>query len=319
MPKKTPLQAAAAEADDAQTKKKARGVLASLAALLGVGGNEAQPSAKMSKRTETTKHTIVEEDDSDDAEEESEEEEEEMGSETDMTGSDADSEASSAAEEEEEEEEASAESEEEEERAQARAIANAYKAPAVKEAFLAAVPAKYRPSAALRAPDRLAREMKRATGAKTIDDAMTALSRSRKTAADGGAKVIKAQAELAARVTKVETESRKQRVDAMVDAAKAAGKAPTKALRAQLREHGNAHGTKALGALIASLPVVARTSAKLPKHDEQGNPLGGPTADAQAMERAMFAHITDPKERAATIAEYRAKLAERTNASGGDA
>ncbi len=318
-PNKTPLQKAANAAAEEAKQKKARGVLSSLAALLGLGGAEATvPAARMSKRTEVTKHTITEEDDGDAAEEEeeaSEAEEEEMDSATDMTGSEADSEVSSSAEEEEE----AAYSEEEEEKAISKAVTKALASPEVKAAFLAAVPKKFREAAALRSPDRIAREMKRATGASTVDAALTALSRTRAKAATGDAKVIKATAELAARVTKVESESRAQRVEAMVTAAKAAGKAPTKALRAQLREHGNAHGTKALGALIASLPVVAPTSAKIPKHDEHGNPVDAPSATVQQMEKAMFAHITNEKERAEAIAEYRANLAKRTNAAGGDA
>jgi hypothetical protein len=324
--KTTPLQAVAAKDDDAKDKRKKLGLLASIASALGLG--DSKTVARMSKRTEVTKHTITEEDDGDDAEEEAEdddsEEEEAEDSATDMSNSEAEEEESdegSEAEEEEEEEEERAEyDEEEEEKAAARAIAKAYKSPAVRDAFLAAVPKKFRASAALRAPDRVVREMKRATNARTIDDAMTALSRSRKSAAKGDAKVIKATAQLAARVQKVESENRKQRVDAMVNDAKAAGKAPTKALRAQLREHGNAHGTKALASLISSLPVVARTNASQPKIDGHGNPLGAPNADAQALEKSMFGHLPE-KERAEAIKEYRALYEKKygANAAGGDA
>lgn len=323
-PKTTPLQAAAAKAEDAKAKRKKLGLLASIASALGLSDTDAKPAGRMSKRTETTKHTIVEEDDGDAEEEDDDdsaaEEEEAEDSSTDMTES-------SAAEEEEED---SASDAEEEERAEddseekaARAIAKAYKSDAVRDAFLKAVPEKHRASAALRSPARLFREVKRATAAKSIDDAMVSLSRrsrseGKRKASAPAAETIRANAKVEAKIARLETDGRRQRVNAIVDKAKGEGRAASKDLREQLRAYGMANGSKALRAFVATLPVAARATPRIPRQDERGNPIGAPTADAQRMEQQMFGHLP-PDEREKAIAESRALYAKRFNAAGGDA
>lgn len=317
MPRIPKLADVAARQAEDEKKKKARGVLGALASLLGLSGEKAaKPDAKMSKRTETTKHTIVEEDDSDDAD--AEDEDSEADAEDDE--SDADAEAMDSAtdkpdpEEEDESGGEDAEEGDEEEKAISRAVAAAYKSPAVHAAFIAAIPEKFRASAELRAPKRLYREIRKSTGAKTFDGAMTALSRSRTKAAEASATLIAKLAETEARVAKVEKRSRVERVDAMVAEAKASGKAPTKALRATLREHGNAHGTKALAKLIASLPVVAPTKARLPGNEGAD---GAPSGEEQARMMEVAMSDLDPERREQFLAITEEKKAkERLNGAG---
>lgn len=271
MPKKIPTLGEVAQAK-AEEKKKAEGLslLGKAIALLGLGGAkaEAKPDARMSKRTETTKHVVLEEDDSDDMEEESEEEEE-MDSETDKPESTDDGSTGS----EEEEEEGYAE--EEEERAVAKGARVALKA--ANAAYLASIKGQPNEAAlALRSPLRLAREAKKATGAKTVGGAMAKLSRLRTAKADDAAATIKANADLEARLAKIEQGERSREVDALVAQAKLENRAgaTTKDGRKALREHGNAYGAAALQKLIAGLPQVARTVAqgpRLPDADAAGN------------------------------------------------
>jgi hypothetical protein len=299
MPKKTALQAAAAKDEEQKRAKKARGLLGALAALIGLGGDK--PAARTAKRTETTKHTVLEESDTDSGEEEEEEEESDMGSESSEPGTD-DSDASSSSEEEEEEEEeeeraakgkmSEEEEEEEEEKALARAVRAAYRSPELQAAFLAAVPEKYRLAASLRAPARLAREMKKATGAKSIDGAMTSLSRLRTKARTADAKTIAQTARLTAEVAKLKSDGRRQRIEALVSEAKASGRASNKDLRAKLREYGMAKGERALKALVETLPE-ARTAPRLPKADMRGNTVGAPsTADQVRMREQAMAGLS---------------------------
>jgi hypothetical protein len=305
MPKKTALQAAAAKDEEQKRAKKARGILSMLAAALGLGGDD-KPAARTAKRTETTKHTVLEESDTDSGEEEEEEEESDMGSESSEPGTE-DSDASSSSEEEEEEEEeegaakgkmSEEEEEEEEEKALARAVRAAYRSPELQAAFLAAVPEKYRLAASLRAPSRLAREMKKATGAKSIDGAMTSLSRMRSSSRAADAKTIAQTAKLTAEVAKLKADGRRERIEAVVSEAKASGRASNKDLRAQLREFGMAKGEKALKALVATLPE-ARTTPRLPKNDSRGNAIGAPTTADQVRMREQAMAGLSAEDRAA--------------------
>lgn len=267
MPKKIPTLGEVAQAK-AEEKKQKEGLslLGKAIALLGLGGEkaEAKPDARMSKRTETTKHTIVEEDDSDDMEES---DEEEMGPETDMP------ESTDGSTDDGKEEEGYAE--EEEERAVAKGARAALEAANV--AYLAAIKGQPNEAAlALRSPLRLAREAKKATGAKTVGGAMAKLSRLRAAKADDAAAAIKANAEHEARLAKLEQTEREREVNALVDQAKLEHRAgaTTKDGRKTLREHGMAHGAAALQKLIAGLPQVARTVAqgpRLPDADAAGN------------------------------------------------
>lgn len=327
-PKSPPtLGAVAAAANDEKKQAKAKGMLATALAMLGIGGT-AQPTAgKMRKVTETHKHVKLEEEeggsdaDSSAEEEEEEEEREAEESSTDMTGSDADSTGTEKSEEEEGEEEEAGAAEEEEEEASVkglgRAVRAAYRSPEVKAAFLAAIPKGLRAAAALRTPDRLFREVRKSTGAKTIDGAMTALSRQRTKAAAGDARVIKATATLAAKVTKIEAGQRAQRVEAIVKQAKAEGRAGSHDLREQLRAYGQANGSKALRALVATLPKARTTEdgERLPKTDSEGNAIGMPGNEDQ---EAMLARATagmSEKERAEFLDIYKTK-AKALNGAG---
>lgn len=288
MAKTTPLQAAAAKDADAKKKGALAAAFSTIASALGIGGVTPTPEGRMSKRTETTKHTIVEEDDSDDMDEEAEEEEERAeDSETDK--SDAGSDADASAEEEEE-----SKGKAEEEKAIARATSRAWKA--AQAAYQAEALKSEHPNAVLlRSPERLRREARRATGSANLDGAMTALSRFRASGAEESAKAIQKAADLEARTAKLEADTKRQQIEALVKDAKAAGKAmaTTKEGRAHLREHGQKHGPADLKALIAKLPTVARTTEtgeRVPALDGKGNVAGAPSADAQM--ESMLATMT---------------------------
>ena len=317
MPKRKSLGEVAA---DQKKAKEARGLLASLAALIGVGG---KPEGKMSKRTETTKHTVVEEDDEpekkDEEEEEedtdsgAEEEEEEEESSSAAEEEEEESDSASDKEEEEEEEEGSAKrgkyEEEEESKALASAVARAYKSDAVRSAFLAALPKGMRDVGALYVPSRLAGMVRKATGSKTTTGAMSALSTDAKATRKGEERVIRKLAAVETKVRKIGHDRLKEKVSAIVDVAKSNGRAPTKELRAQLREYGMQHGAEKLTAFIASLPALP-TSERIPGADAKGNPIGAPTTtdQAAAMETALFADLP-PEQREKAIVDYRKRLA----------
>lgn len=312
-----PLGAVAAAKADEKTKAKAAGLFASLGALLGLGPAPAPTAGKMRKVTEKHTHMKLEEEEGGSDADSAAEEEAGTG-ETGSEADDSEGSKSSAAEEEEEEEEEEKgakgkpfEEEEEASASLARALRAAYKAPAVRAAFLAALPEKHRAAASLRTPDRLFREARRATGAKTVDGAMTALSRLRDKAAAGDATIIRKTATLAAKVTKIEAGQRSERVNAVVAEAKASGHASSKDLRAQLRAYGNANGTKALRALVATLPKVRTTGdgERHPLTDAEGATLGAPGVGEQ---EAMMARMTaglDEKGKADFMAEYKRKSA----------
>lgn len=325
MPKdKIPTLGAVAAANaDEKTKAKRLGLLASIASALGLGSDAVPTAGKMRKVTETHKHVKLEEEEGGTDSGEEEEEEEAMDSESDMD-SDADSESSkSDAEEEEEEEEGEAkggEYEEEEEEASVKGLGSAlraaYRSPEVKAAFLAAVPKHLRAAASLRTPDRLVREVRKSTGAKTIDGAMTALSRQRATAAKGDAKVIKALAKVEQKVSAVESGQRAQRVEAIVQKAKEEGKATTKDLRSKLRAYGVNHGTKALKAFVATLPKIrtVEDGEKIARTDAQGNALGAPSLEAQMREMAAADLSGDERRK---YDEIRATVAAARNGANG--
>lgn len=311
------LGAVATAKTDEKRQKKAAGLFASLAALLGFSADAVPAAGKMRKVTEKHTHTKLEEE-SGGSESEAEEEEGSTGGSTGSESTGTDSSMSSTggstgtgsdAEEEEgggkmeEEEEASA-------KGLGRALRAAYGSPAVRDAFLAALPEKHRAMGSLCAPYRLLREARKATGANGVHGTMTALSQHRANTATGAAKVIKATAGLAAKVTKIEASQRAERVEALVATAKAEGRATSKDLRAQLRAYGAANGTKALKALVATLPKVAGGTERIPRTDATGNPQGVPGADQQAREMAIA--DLNPAERAeyekirATVAASRA-------------
>lgn len=318
MPKDT-IPTLATVASDAKARKKARGMLASLTALLGLGA--AKPTAKMSKRTLTTKRVEMEETDESSAAEEGEEESEASS----VSSTEKSSEASSAEEEEEERGEAEEEEEEEsvpskpekEERHAKKGEAEEEEEALVSRAWTAAekayakVAAKVDPYG-IRGPKGMRKAARRATGAKTRGEAISALHNLRHKAATADAAVIQRIAAVEAKASKIETASRKDRVEAMVSEAKAEGRAPTKALRAQLREHGNTHGTKALAKLIASLPKLA-TNARMPKIGSDGSVSGAPAADTQALLKAMFGDLPE-EQRKAAIADFETKM--RMNGAG---
>ncbi len=284
---KTPLQVAAAAQDDAKTKKKAaRGLLSGLAALLGLGASE--PAAKSSKHTVTTKRVEMHEGDED--------EDSDSGSDADSTDGSSSGGSDSGADAEAEEEESA----EEKSNAEAAARTDAAKpaaaagrtsaaAPrgsvlraaydAADVAYLAAVPEAQRAAAALRAPTRLMREARAATGERSIDGVFGALSALPERS--------KAAATIEAKVDALAADNRARRINEIVDAAKAEGRAgaTSKDGRASLRALGMAQGSKFLRGFIGNLPIVARTSAKIPKQNERGEAMGAPGATDQ---RAMM-------------------------------
>lgn len=311
------LGAVRAAEDDEANKAKGATLLAKALGLLGIGA--ATPSAKMTKKTLTTKRVEMEE--SDDSEEE--EEEEAMSTEKSSDGADSsDAESSAKSSEEEEEEEASMAEEKkakrakyEEEEEEARAVAKGWKAAIA--AYAAAT--KGVDAYGIKGPKGLLKAAEKATGAKGASATLSALHGLRTKAQGADAAVIQRLAKVEAKATKIETTSRRERVESMVQAAKASGQAPTKALRAQLREHGNSHGTKALASLIASLPKVARTTEdgeRIPHLSANGSPLGAPTAQQQVTEMAMA--DLDPEQRK-VYEKTRAEIASKKNLNGAPA
>lgn len=311
---KTALQAASAGLDEKKRTKTARSVLASLGALLGLSGDNAQPHAgKMRKVTETHKHVKTEEEEGGSTGGSSEEEEESMsgGSESESsesTGMSTGSSDGGSKSEEEEEESAKGKPEEEEEKAVAKAVAAAYRSPAVQAAFLAALPKAHRDVGALYSPHRLASATRKATGAKTTAAAMSALSTFQKTSRGAEAAVIQKVAKVETKVRKLGAQARTQRVNAIVEVAKAGGKASSHELRAQLREYGAKNGTAALTALVATLPAVRTDSPRRPKADESGAPIGVPAASEQAkIVDVLFAGMA-PEARAKADADLKERL-----------
>ena len=323
MPKRKSLGEVAA---DQKKAKEARGLLASLAALIGVGGGK--PEGKMSKRTETTKHTVVEEDDEpekkDEEEEEedtdsgAEEEEEEEESSSAAEEEEEESDSASDKEEEEEEEEGSAKrgkyEEEEESKALASAVARAYKSDAVRSAFLAALPKGMRDVGALYVPSRLAGMVRKATGSKTTTGAMSALSTDAKATRKGEERVIRKLAAVETKVRKIGHDRLKEKVSAIVDVAKSNGRAPTKELRAQLREYGMQHGAEKLTAFIATLTSLPKES-RIPEADASGAPKNAPARGEQARMREAALSGLDEKERK-QMAEIEAEKAKGANGTG---
>jgi hypothetical protein len=260
-----------------------------------VPGAAVAPAAKMTKKTLTTKRVEMEE--SDEEESAEAEEEEEEGESTGSTGDDGSSTGSTGSEAEEEEEEGEAEEdgkaakyEEEESKALTRAVSKALNSTSVHQAFLAALPSRYRDVGALYSPHRLAAAAKKATGERSTFGAMGALSELNKRSRGATEKVLAKQAKLESRVARVEGARRQDRVAAIVAVAKERGVpgATTREGRAMLRDYGMSHGTKALSAFIQSQGPGLRTHAAIPRTDEDGAVLGMPASDQQKqmMDRA---------------------------------
>jgi len=324
-PKTTALQAAATAENDT---KRTRGVFAAVLSALGIGGKDAdRAAAKMTKITErySEKREKMEESDDDEEEEESDAGGNGTGSGTGDKDSDSGSGSTGTAEEEEEEEASgkgkakkAAKPAEEEEEARAKAVRAAHReAQAAAQAAYTAVAARYpalAASLALRSPDRVLRAVKRATGAKRIDDAMTALDGMRGESVSAAR--IAANAEQEARLAALEAEGKAAKVNAIVEKARADGRAgaTTKEGRQALREHGMANGEKALTKLVASLPIAARTTARAPRED--GEEMDR-TATAESEEENLLASMTagmSEKDAAAFRADYARRL--RASANG---
>jgi len=303
------LGAVAAEQDDEKKKGRIGRALGVLAAAFGLDA----PSAKMTKKTLTTKRVEMEESDES-------EEEESVPPTTPAGSSAASSEMSSAgsSKEEEEEESGAASSAEEEEAARkgAKKMEEEEEARAVAKGWKAAIAAYAKATEGvdaygIKGPKGLLRAAEKATGAKGAAATLTALHGLRSKAATADAAVIQRLAQVEAKATKIETQSRKDRVDAMVKAAKAEGRAPNADLRAQLRDYGNAHGTKKLAALIATLKPLP-TNAKAPKLNAEGKPEGAPEANEQEILKAMFDDLPEA-QRAQAIAMYEANKRKNLN------
>ncbi len=321
MPKTPTLGAVAAAQDDEKKKAKGASLLAKALGMLGIGGKAA---AKMTKKTLVTKRTETEESD-DSAEEEEESVPASSATSTEKSSGEASSEMSSAAEEEEgaaasaeeeEEEEAkgkrAGKPEEEEEEARAT-IAKGWKAAI--SAYAKAT--KGVDAYGINGPKGLLRAAEKATGAKGATATLTALHGLRAKAATADAAVIQKIAKVDAKVNHIAAQSRKDRVDTMVRAAKAEGRASNRDLRAQLRAYGNAHGTQALAGLIVTLPKIT-TEARAPKLGPDGTVIGLPDAEEQAMLAATFGDLPEA-QRAAAIADYRAKMKNLNGASKAEA
>lgn len=282
---KLPNLATAKAEEDRQTQ--ARGILSGLAALLGLTADDATPDAKMSKRTETTKHVVMEESDDDDMEAEDDDcaEEAEAEEDEESTGSTGSGGAPTKAEEEEE-----------------KAISKAYAA--ADKAFAKAV--RDDPGLLLRRPSALLREAMKATGQGGASATMGALSGLRAT--------IRAQEKTAERVGKLETESRETRVNNMLAKAARAGKV-TRAEVTSLKAQGMKDPAWLKGHL-AILPAKVRTTEDGPLVPREGadgtTALGALTPDQENILKKLTGGMK-PEEEAAFRAEFTKRLQASAN------
>jgi hypothetical protein len=321
MPKiATPLQRAAAEQDDAQTVEEARGLFARLGALLGIGASAAAPEARMTKKTLTTKRVEMEESDDD------MEEEEEAGTSDTGATQDSDNDGSAAGSQDEErgeaddEEEESASEEEEE-----KAIAAARVAPmkAAEAAYAKAIAGHPLAAAlAIRSPRRVERQVRKATGARTIGAAMTVLSREHAAAETASAKHLAAQAQIEQRVNRIEKDTKREKVDALVMQGKREMRAgaTTKEGRAMLREYGMTHGATKLSAFLAAQPRLARSAEEdgALRENVRRDAAKKDAADPEAIIADMTAGMS-PEKAAAARADFQKRLNGATGATNGGA
>lgn len=277
-----------------------------ISAAKALGKADSGARAKMKKVTERYSEKKERLEESDDEEEEEEEEANSSSASSaessEMKSSKEEEEEESAAtaksEEEEEEEEERGESEEEEEEALVAAYASAHRAYKGKAKGIDAY--------AVRGPRALLKAVLKATGETTIAGAMGALAAMPRNA--------KAAATVAADVAKLKAAASSDKIEGIVAEAKADGRAPTKALRAELRELGAKMGATYLRGFVAKLPKLG-TSAKIPKADERGNPIGAPTAFAQ--ERMMGGQVPEKdRELAAKIEGEIVARKQRANGAG---
>lgn len=308
------------EADEKQKGAIAQ-ALGVLAAAFGLGG-EAKPEGRMQKHTVTTKRVeTMEDDEPSDADDDEKEDADAMDSSTDQA--------------EDEDSGADAEGDDEDADAENKAAAVAHgrrpaatlgrtaHAPgrsaalkaaneAAERAFRSALPPEHAASLGLFSPRAVRHHVKRATGAKSLDEALMAVSTSGRSpkGADASAEAVRKQAEIEARTARLEQDNRKRRVDEIVAAAKAEGRAgaTTSEGRANLRAHGMAHGTKSLRGLLATLPIVARTTEREPRIDEHGSPIGAPARDEQARMLDQMTAGLDEKQKAAFLADLNARM-----------
>lgn len=292
MPKKTipSLGAVAAAQADEKAKSGLAGALALIAKALGVGDDTAKPDARMSKRTETTEHVVMEEDDSDDMEEESEEEEdhceeEEADSEppesTGSTGSEGKSTGSTHPAEEEEE----------------KAIAKAYDA--ADKAFAKVV--NNDPALLLRRPSALAREARKATAQTSVSGAMGALS--------GFRSAAKAQERLAAKVENVAREQRETKINGYLAAALKDGKI-TRAEVQSLKAKGM-DDPQWLKGHLAILPKKVRTKDDgpiVPREGTDGAAAAGGLGSEQMKIVETLTATMSPEAKAKFMASFVADL-----------
>lgn len=267
-------QKVVAKAEGGSEKKKALAALETeLTAKIHAATALASAHAAPRSKTVTEKHSKVTEDadEEDDADAESEEEDEEDDEEstdggeestdggTGTESTDGSSMSSTGSEKDDEEE---------------KAIAKAFSAKASGEG--------------LYTPYRLARVVKEATGCKTIKEAFGAL------AAMGPR--LRAVEKTEARVAKLEGESRRSKVNAILETAKLDGRVVGKAHRDALRADGMQHGAKWLKAHVAVLPKSHKPLAEggfIPRADTDGNVIGAPGSDAQKMDAAATAGMSD--------------------------
>lgn len=158
-------------------------------------------------------------------------------------------------------------------------------------------------------PEALLAACQKALGTSSVRETFGALA--------GLREQITASASVAADVEQLKKDKLRDDVNALVEKAKLEGRATTKEHRAQLRRDGMAHGLAWLAGAIKVLPKLARGPEDAHREAAilEGSVIGAPTVDAQekAMLDMMTAHISDPAQKAAWIADYRASLAKNTN------
>lgn len=159
-------------------------------------------------------------------------------------------------------------------------------------------------SLALHSPARLRRLGRQVTGQKGTREIFGAL--------DGLQQTLAAAEKTQARVAKLEAHVRASKVDAILERAKSEGRVVAKEHREVLRADAMRQGTKWLKAHVAALPKLVRTTIDgelVARADENGNPVGGPTAeDQKKILDTMFAGLPeDAQAKARADFETRAR------------
>lgn len=182
-------------------------------------------------------------------------------------------------------------------------------------AAFAAANAKYKAKAAgtdayaVRGPVALLAAVQKALGTKGIGETFGALS--------ALPARLAALATVEKDVAKLKTESRAQRIDAILRAPENRGKVGGKSHRDHLRAEAMKHGSAWLKGHLAVAPVAFRTVEEGGFEAKEGDDGRGQFIGAEAKEEEriltlLTADIADPKEREQFVSDFKARLAQQS-------